>query len=74
MQSQEIKNEKVKVHTPDLAKEKKKQLTVTFYIGGKQVEKLTTEQSERIADRLSKTMNLYYNSHLLEFKKIAKEK
>ena len=42
MQSQAIN--KGRVHTPDLAKEKKKELTVTLYIGGKQVETLTSEQ------------------------------
>lgn len=70
MQSQEINNAEVKVHTPGIAKEKKKQLTVTFFIGGKQVDELTDEQLDRMAERLSKTMSRYYSSHLEEFKKI----
>ena len=70
MQSQEIKIEEVKVHTPDLAKEKKNQLTVTFHIGGEQVGELTTEQCERMAQRLSKTMSVYYTAHVDEYQKI----
>ena len=55
--------------TPDLAKDKKK-LTVTFFVGGKQVESLTDEQKEKMAKRLSKTMSLYYSSQVTEFGKI----
>lgn len=70
MQSQGINKTEVQVHTPDLAKDKKNQLTVTFYVGGKQVDELTPEQSERMAQRLSKTMGVYYTAHSDEFKKI----
>ena len=70
MQSQEINNSEVKVHTPDLAKDKKNQLTVTLFVGGKQVDKLTAEQRERMAQRLSKTMSVYYTAHTDEFQKI----
>ena len=70
MQSQAIN--KGRVHTPDLAKEKKNQLTVTLYIGGKQVDTLTAEQSERMAKRLSEAMSTYYTSHLSEYERIAK--
>ena len=73
MQSQEINNVEVKVHTPDLAKDKKKLLTTTFYIGGKQIDKLTSEQCERMAERLGKAMSLYYSSHLDEFEKLSEE-
>ena len=47
-----------------------KPLTVTLHIGGKQVDTLTDEQRERMAQRLSKAMSLYYTTHLDEFKKI----
>ena len=67
MQSQEIN----KVNKPDLAKDKK-QLTVTLFIGDKQIEELTPEQCERMAQKLSKTMNLYYSSHSTEFKGVKK--
>ena len=50
-----------------------KPLTVTLHIGGKQVDNLTPEQSERFAQRLTETMGLYYTKNLDEFKKI-KEK
>lgn len=70
MQSQEISKAGVKVHTPDLAKDKKKELTVTFFIGGKQIDELTPEQSERMAERLSKAMSVYYTAHADEYQKI----
>lgn len=47
-------------------------LTVTLHIGGKQVDKLTAEQSERMAERLSETMSLYYTAHPQEFSKLKK--
>jgi hypothetical protein len=49
---------------------KDKKLTVTLHIGGKQVDKLTEEQCERIAQRLSETMSLYYSNHPDEYGKI----
>ena len=68
MQSQE--NGKGKVNTPDLAKGKKKPLTVTFFIGDKQIEKLTDEQCERMAAKVGKAMSVYYTSHIEEYKRI----
>lgn len=47
-----------------------KELTVTLHIGGKQVETLTEEQRERMAQRLSETMSRYYANHPDEFAKI----
>lgn len=47
-----------------------KPLTVTLHIGGKQVETLTAEQREKMAQRLSEAMSIYYTSHVDEFKKI----
>lgn len=49
-----------------------KPLTVTLHIGGKQIDKLTTEQCEQMAQRLSDTMSLYYTSHADEYQKIKK--
>lgn len=71
MQSQEI-NTEVKVHTPGLAKDKRKgkELTVTLYVGGKQVDTLTPEQRKRMAEKLSERMSIYYTAHLDEFLKI----
>ena len=50
----------------------KKPLTATIHIGGKQVDELTEEQCERMAQKLSEAMSLYYTAHLDEFKKIKK--
>jgi hypothetical protein len=47
-----------------------KKLTVTLHIGGKQVEKLTPEQCERMAERLTETMSLYYTNHRDEYKNL----
>ena len=52
---------------------KTKPLTVTIYVGGKQVDGLTAEQSERMAQRLSETMSVFYTSHASEYEKISKE-
>ena len=72
MQSQGANKSEVQVHTPDLAKEKKNQLTVTFFVGGKQVDKLSPEQSEKLAQRMAKSLSLYYSNHLDEYQKIKK--
>ena len=47
-------------------------LTVTLHIGGKQVETLAEEQRERIAQRLSEAMSLYYTAHPEEYSKLKK--
>ena len=49
---------------------KEKKLTVTLHIGGKQVDTLTPEQRDRMAQRLSEAMSLYYTAHLEEYKRI----
>ena len=49
-----------------------KPLTFTLHIGGKQVDKLTEEQLERMAQRLSDTMSTYYTAHPNEYQKIKK--
>jgi hypothetical protein len=50
----------------------KNTLTVTLHIGGKQVDKLTAEQSDRMARRLSEAISLYYTAHPKEFAEIKK--
>lgn len=45
-------------------------LTCTFYVGGKQVDKLTPEQSKRIAQKFGEVLSLYYTQHPEEFIKI----
>ena len=63
-------------YTPNAQKElsmsKDKLLTGTIYIGGKQVDKLTAEQCERMAERLSDAMSTYYTAHLKEYSKLKK--
>ena len=49
---------------------KQQPLTVTLHIGGKEVETLTEEQREAMAQRLSESMSLYYTAHPEEFRKI----
>lgn len=45
-------------------------LTVTLHIGGKQVDRLTEAQAERMAQRLKETMSLYYSSHPDEYQNL----
>lgn len=47
-----------------------KPLTTTMYVGGKEVESLTEEQIEKMAQKLSETMSVYYTAHPEEFRKI----
>lgn len=47
-----------------------KDLTVTIYIGGKRVDKLTEEQAKRVAQRMGEALSLYYSRNIAEYKKI----
>lgn len=49
---------------------KEKKLTVTLHVGGQQVDKLTPEQTERMAERLSESMSLYYTAHPEEYREM----
>lgn len=48
-------------------------LTVTLHIGGKQVDKLTDDQRERMAQRLSEVMSTYYTAHPEEYQQIKNQ-
>lgn len=48
-------------------------LTVTLHIGGEQVESLSPEQSERMAQKLSEAMSVYYTAHPEEYSKLKNE-
>lgn len=51
-----------------------KKLTYSYYVGGKQVDKLTLKQKEIIGQRLGEALSLYYSQHPEEYKKlISKE-
>ena len=52
---------------------KTKELTVTLHIGGEQVDTLTPEQRERIAQKLSEAMSAYYTAHPEEYLKLRQE-
>ena len=53
---------------------KEKKLTCTFFVGGKQVDKLTPEHLEKMSQRLGEVMSLYYTAHIEEYKQLVKEK
>lgn len=51
-----------------------KKLTYSYYVGGKKVDKLTHEQTKKMAQRIGETLSLYYSQHPEEYKKlISKE-
>ncbi len=52
----------------------RKELTYTLFVGGKQVERLTWEQSEKMAERLSESLSTYYSQHPLEYAGIQQER
>lgn len=52
---------------------KGKPLTVTLHIGGKQVDSLTPEQIERMAQRLGERMSVYFSTRPEEYAKIIDE-
>lgn len=54
----------------EVGMKKPKPLTVTIFVGGKQVDKLTEEQKERMAQKLSEVMSISYTATPEEFKKI----
>ena len=51
-----------------------KQLTCTFFVGGVPVEKITSEQAEKMAQRIGETMSHYYTAHPEEYSKIKSTK
>lgn len=49
---------------------KEQKLTCTFFVGGKQVEKLSPEYLDKMAERLGEVMSVYYTAHLDEYKNL----
>lgn len=49
---------------------KEQTLTCTFYVGGKQVSKLSPEHLDKMAQRLGEVMSLYYTAHPNEYKQL----
>ena len=52
---------------------KEQKLTCTFFVGGKQVDKLPPEYLDKMAQRLGEVMSLYYTQHIDEYKQLGKE-
>lgn len=46
---------------------KSKPLTVKFFVGGKQVDKLSPEHCDRMVKAVEQAMSLYYTAHPEEF-------
>ena len=44
-----------------------KKISVSFYVGGQKVERLTEEQCDRMMQRLSEAMSRYYTEHPDEY-------
>jgi hypothetical protein len=49
---------------------KQQKLTYSYYVGGVQVEKLTPEQTKKMAQRIGETLSLYYANHMDEYVKL----
>ena len=49
---------------------KEQKLTCTFFVGGKQVDKLSSENLEKASKRLGEVMSIYYTAHIEEYKQI----
>ena len=47
-----------------------KELTVTFFVGGVRVDKLTEELKERIAQRFGEALSSYYSRNLAEYARL----
>lgn len=47
-----------------------KPITVTFYVGDRQVDALTDKEREVVAKRMSEAMSLYYTAHPEEYKRL----
>jgi len=48
---------------------KAKPLTCTFYIGKTQVDRLPEDYLDKMSERLSRTMSVYYTRHPEEFER-----
>ena len=49
---------------------KEQKLTCTFFVGNTQVDKLTPEHLDKMAQRLGDAMSIYYTAHIEEYKQI----
>ena len=49
---------------------KEQKLTCTFFVGGKQVDKLSPEHLDKMARRLGEVMSIYYTANSAEYQQI----
>ena len=49
---------------------KEQKLTCTFFVGGKQVDKLSPDHLEKMASKLGDAMSIYYTAHIDEYQKL----
>ena len=48
-------------------------MTCTFYVGDQKVEELTQEQLDRMSEKLSEAMSIYYSKHPDQFERVEGE-
>lgn len=53
---------------------KEQTLTCTYFVGGKQVDRLTEEQCERMAQKVGEVLSIYYTAHPGEYAQIKTER
>ena len=51
---------------------KEQKLTCTFFVGGKQVDKLTPDMLEKMSQKVGEVMSLYYTANLQEYANIKR--
>ena len=51
---------------------KTQKLTCTFFVNGVQVDKLTPEHLDKIAQRLGEVMSIYYTANTAEYQQLKK--
>ena len=49
---------------------KEQKLTCTFFVGGKQVDKLSPEHLEKMSKRLGEVMSIYYTANPEEYRNL----
>ena len=53
---------------------KEQKLTCTFYVGDKQIDRLSPEQIDKISQKLGEVMSIYYTAHSEEYRQFGKTK
>jgi hypothetical protein len=56
-----------------MARKEQKTLTCTFFVGGKQVDKLTPEHLDKMSQRLGEVMSIFYTQHPDEYQQLKGE-